>query len=522
VTQTARLARALALLGAGLVAAWLMVLNFGALGAVIWRADGVNGLRASDWMAVQFTLWQATLSAAVSVLCAIPLARALARRSFPGRGALVLILGAPFILPTLVAVLGLLALWGKSGLVSQGLVALGFPPLTIYGPYGVVLAHVFFNLPLATRILLLGWAAIPAERFRLAATLGLTPAQHFRQIEVPMLRDLAPGAFLLIFLICLTSFSVALALGGGPRASTIELAIYQAFRFDFDMGRAATLAGLQFAICALAGLVAWRVALPSGLGGGLDRPVTRFDTGLGARLLDGAAIMLGALFLILPLALLFLQGVPHLTSLPPEVWGALRRSVMVAIGATALTLLMALALAHGVLALGGRGGALLEGLGLVALAASPLVIGTGLFVLLRPVLNPRDFALAITLLVNAGMALPFVLRLILPELRAIEQTQGRLADSLALHGLARLRIVTLPRLRRPLGFGAGLTAALSMGDLGVVMLFAEAERATLPMVLYRLMNSYRLDAAMGAALVLVGAALLLFWACDRWGRADGR
>jgi thiamine transport system permease protein len=194
----------------------------------------------------------------------------------------------------------------------------------------------------------------------------------------------------------------------------------------------------------------------------------------------------------------------------------------VALGATALTLLMALALAHGVLALGGRGGAALEGLGLAALAASPLVIGTGLFVLLRPVLNPRDFALVITLLVNAGMALPFVLRLILPELRAIQQSQGRLADSLGLHGLARLRIVTLPRLRRPLGFGAGLTAALSMGDLGVVMLFAEAERATLPMVLYRLMNSYRLDAAMGAALVLVGAALLMFWACDRWGRMDGR
>ncbi|MFN4056729.1 MAG: thiamine/thiamine pyrophosphate ABC transporter permease ThiP [Roseinatronobacter sp.] len=520
--QTAAQARALVLLGAGLVTAWLVTLNFGALGAVIWRANGLSGLRASDWMAVRFTLWQATVSAAISVLCAIPLARALARRSFPGRSILVLILGAPFILPTLVAVLGLLALWGKSGLVSQGLVALGLSPLNIYGPYGVLLAHVFFNLPLATRILFLGWAAIPAERFRLAASLGLSPAQQFRQIEAPMLRDLAPGAFLLIFLICLTSFSVALALGGGPRASTIELAIYQAFRFDFDMGRAATLAALQFGICALAGLLAWRVALPSGLGGGLDRPVERFETSLSARILDSAVITLGALFLILPLALLLWHGVPHVHKLPPEVWGAARRSVIVALGATALTLLMALALAHGVLALGGRRGAVLEGLGLAALAASPLVIGTGLFVLLRPVLNPRDFALMITLLVNAGMALPFVLRLILPELRAIQHMQGQLADSLGLHGFVRLRIVTLPRLRRPLGFGAGLTAALSMGDLGVVMLFAEAERATLPMVLYRLMNSYRLDAAMGAALVLVGTALLLFWICDRWGRANGR
>lgn len=511
----------LALLLAGLAGLWLVILNFGSLGAVIWRAEGLSALRPSDWAAVRFTLWQAVLSAALSVLLAIPLARALARRQFAGRGVLVLMLGAPFILPTLVAVLALLALWGRSGMVSQGLGVFGFGPLNIYGPQGVILAHVFYNLPLATRILLLGWAAIPSERFRLAASLGLSPRQHFRQLEAPMLRDLAPGAFVLIFLICLTSFSVALALGGGPRASTVELAIYQAFRFDFDMGRAALLAALQFGLCAVAGILAWRVALPSSLGGGLDRPVQRFDgSGLGQRLSDGAIILAGALFLLLPLGLLVWRGAPHIATLPSEVWGALYRSTLVALGATALTMAMTLALAHGVLAFGGRRGALLEGLGLAGLAASPLVIGTGLFLLLRPILNPRDFALVITLLVNAGMALPFALRLILPDLRAIHASYGRLGDSLGLHGLTRLRVLTLPRLRRSLGFAAGLTAALSMGDLGVIMLFAEREGATLPMVLYRLMNAYRQADALGAALVLVGAALALFWVFDRWGRAD--
>ncbi len=518
-TLTASQARNLALLLAGLVAVWLVVLNFASLGAVMWRAEGVSGLRASDWAAVRFTVMQALVSALVSVVLAVPLARALARRRFTGRGALVLLLGAPFILPTLVAVLGLLAVWGRSGLVSDGLALIGLEPISIYGPQGVVLAHVFYNLPLATRILMQGWAGIPSERFRLAASLGMTPAQHFRQLELPMLRDMAPGAFVLIFLICLTSFSVALALGGGPRASTVELAIYQAFRFDNDLGRAAMLAALQFALCGLAAGLAWKVALPSGLGGGLDRPVQRFD-GAKARVWDASVITVGTLFLLVPLALVVLRGAPHVVGLPPEVWVALRRSVTVALGATGVTMIMALALAHGVMALGGRRGAALEGLGLAALAASPLVVGTGLYLVLRPVLNPRDWALAVTLLVNAGMALPFVLRLILPELRVIVQSHGRLADSLSLHGWARLRLVTLPRLRRPLGFGAGLTAALSMGDLGVILLFAEREGATLPMVLYRLMTAYRQDDAAGAALVLLAAALALFWVFDRWGRGN--
>jgi len=517
--DAARRARLLAL-GAGLaVAAWLVILNFGALGAVAWRADATSGLARADWAAVRFTLVQALWSAALSVLLAVPVARALARRRFAGRGLLITLTGAPFILPTLVAVLGLLAVFGRSGLVNQGLDALGLARINIFGLQGVVLAHVFYNLPLATRILLQGWAGIPAERFRLAASLGFGPRDSFRQLEWPMLRELAPGAFLVIFLICLTSFSVALTMGGGPRATTVELAIYQAFRFDFDLGRAALLALVQFGLCAVAGLVAWRVALPSALGGGMDRPVQRFDIGgAGLRLWDSALIVAGALFLLLPLAMVALRGVPHVAGLPAEVWQAAGRSLIVALGATAVTMAMTLALAHAVIALGGRRGALLEWLGMAALAASPLVIGTGLFLLMRPVVNPRDFALVVTMLVNAGMAMPFALRLILPGLREVMATQGRLADSLGMHGATRLRLVTLPRLRRPLGFAAGLTAALSMGDLGVIMLFAQREGATLPMQLYGLMTAYRLDDAAGAAMLLLGLSLALFWVFDRGGR----
>ena len=104
-------------------------------------------------------MFQTLLSAAISVGLAVPVARALARRRFFGRGILITLLGAPFILPVIVAVLGLLAVFGRSGLLSIGL-----------GWFGVAPVHVFFNLPLATRFSLQGWLAIPAERFRLAAT----------------------------------------------------------------------------------------------------------------------------------------------------------------------------------------------------------------------------------------------------------------------------------------------------------------------------------------------------------------
>lgn len=487
--------------------ALVVLLTLGTLMAVAMRAEVGSGLSGADWAAIRFTLTQSFVSALLSVLLAIPVARALARRQFWGRGVLITLLGAPFILPVIVAVLGLLAVFGRNGVLNSALAAIGLPEVSIYGFHGVVLAHVFFNLPLATRFLLQGWLAIPAERFRLAASLN---APIGRLLEWPMLRAVVPGTFLVIFLICLTSFAVALTLGGGPKATTVELAIYQAIRFDFDLGRAALLACIQFTICTVAALVAWQVTAVDGFGAGLDRVVQRWD---GARITDALWITAAALFLIVPLGMVVLKGLPGLPALPDTIWQAVFRSVSVAIISALLTVIMALALAlHG-----GRWVALV---GVLPLAASSLVVGTGLFLIVFPFVRPSDVALFVTALVNAGLALPFALRSISPAVATAQADYGRLADQLGIVGWARLRLVILPRIRRPLGFAMGLAAALSMGDLGVIALFADDGAETLPLAMYRLMGAYRLEAAAGAGLLLVTLSLLLFWICDLGGRAN--
>lgn len=498
------------------VAAILGVLTLGTVLAVLVRAEGF-ALGPADWAALRFTVAQATISAGLSVLLAVPVARALARRRFFGRGLLITLLGAPFLLPVIVAVLGLLAVFGRSGLVNEGLQALGLPAVQIYGFHGVVLAHVFFNMPLAVRMILQGWQTIPAERFRLAAALGLGPAQVFRHLERPMLRAVVPGALVVIFVICLTSFAVALTLGGGPRATTVELAIYQALRFEFDLGRAALLAGLQFALCAAAVLATAGLTLPTGFGSGFDRTVERWDTqARWLRVQDAGALMLAAGFVALPLGMVVAAGAPGLSSLPQVVWQAAGLSVAVALAATGLAVTGALILAQAVVQ-----GPMARGFelaGTLPLAASSLVLGTGLFVILHPVINPVRLALPVTALINATLALPFAFRILLPALRQIEADHGRLADALGLQGVARLRWLIVPRLRAPLGFAAGIAAALSMGDLGVIALFAGDGNATLPLQVFRLMGAYRMEAAAGAALLLLALSFGLFWIFDWGGR----
>ena len=496
---------------APLAALLLAALVLVPLAATIWFAGGVAALRPSDLRAVEFTIWQALISAAVSCAAAIPLARALHRRHFPGRRVLITLLGAPFVLPTIIATMGLIALFGRSGPMTAALAALGLPPISIYGPQGVITAHVFFNLPLATRMLLHGWASIPNERHRLAGSLSFTRWDRFRHVEVPMLRCILPGAFVAIFLVCLTSFAVALTMGGGPRATTIELAIYQAFRFDFDIARAASLAILQTAICLVAVGIALRITPPNTSNQG----ITSALPDLPKSLFDAPIIMAATAFLIIPIAILLARGLPEISSLPPSIWTAAATSLALALASAALTIALALPIA-----LANR--PWMEAAGSLPMTASALVMGTGLFLIARPFINPTSLALPATLITNATLAAPFALRALAPEARTLLRDYDRLTASLGLSGVNYLRLIALPRLARPLGFCAGLSAAFSMGDLGVITLFSDGRTQTLPLALFQLMGAYRLDQAAAAAALLMTLTFGLFWAFDRIGHAHAR
>ena len=503
-------------IGGAAVAAVLTVLCLGTLVVVLLSASGA-AFAPTDMAVIRFTVAQAAVSAVLSVLLAIPIARALSRRQFFGRGVLITVLGAPFLLPVIVAVLGLLAIFGRGGLLNAGLVSIGLPPVSIYGFHGVVLAHVFFNLPLAVRMVLQGWQAIPAERFRIASALGFAPSDILRHLERPMLRNVLPGAALVIFALCLSSFAVALTLGGGPRATTVELAIYQALRFDFDLGRAALLSAMQFGMCALAVLASLRFAKAANFGAGLDRRAVRWEgLALTEVVQDFVVICLAAVFLILPVAMVLGRGLPGLAELPPAVWPALARSLLVATGSTILSLgaavILALSIVRGQIAWA------LEMASTLPLAVSSLVLGTGLFLIVQPLIGAERMALPVTALVNATLALPFAVRILLPTLRGIEADYGRLATSLGMHGMARWHWVIYPRARPSLGFAAGIVAALSIGDLGAVALFAGERGVTLPLLVQRLMGAYRMEAAAGVALVLVSVSFAVFWILDWVGR----
>jgi thiamine transport system permease protein len=485
------------------------------------------------WQVTGFTVMQAGLSSALSVALAIPVALALARRVFPGRRLLLRAFALCAVLPSIVVVLGIVTVHGRAGWVSSGLQALGLD--FAYSPYGlggILLAHVFFNMPLAARVLLASLEAVPPETWRLASQLGLRPRDILRLIDWPALRPVLPGVAATIFMLCATSFAVVLALGGGPRATTLEVAIYQALRLEFDLGRAVLLALLQLL---LAGGVA---AIALQFGGAMEltlterRPAERPDrSAISTRTIDAVALAAAATLIVPPLLAIFLSGLnarlPALLA-SPVLWRAALNSLGVAAGTVAIALPLSVGLLATQRTLRERLGrphaaGVLDILGSVILVVPGFVLGTGLFILLRPLGDVLGWALPLVMLVNALMAMPYMLRILGPPMAQVVRANDRLCASLGIAGLNRLRLVEWPALRRPVGLAAALAAALSLGDLGVIALFGSQDTATLPMLLHRLMGAYRLDQAATVALLLTLGCLGLFWAGEalvRWGGGD--
>jgi thiamine transport system permease protein len=474
---------------------------------------------------VTFTVWQALLSTLLSVGPAILVARALARREFPGRALLLRLFGLPLVLPTLVGILGVVAIYGQSGLFNRLLAGLGIGPHQfLYSLPGILIAHAFFNLPLATRLLLPVWSAIPGETWRLATQLGMRSRHVFRLIEWPLLRQVLPGVAGIVFMLCFTSFAVVLTLGGGPANSTIEVALYQAVRFEFDLGKAVQFALLQVAICGVLVAAGQRFVPDVPLTPTAQRPQDRPDVAAwSGRIVDAAVLLAAAGFVLLPLAAVLrngLAGPVGAVIADKALWYAVARSLAVALAAG----LLATAAGWGLLLTSRelrlrryrpRPAAAMETVASLVLVVSPLVIGTGLFVLLSPVADVFAVGLALVVVINAIMGLPYVVRTLGPPLMRVGEQHDRLCASLGIAGWNRLRLVEWPLLRRPVGTALALTAALAVGDLGVIALFGTQGTTTLPLFLYQRMAAYQLDAAAVTAVVLAALCFGLFAVIER-------
>ena len=524
-----------------------------ALGALLGADVAGGGAPVATWFdsRIGAILWSATsqamLSALGSLAVAVPASIMLARRyRWFGMRVLRLLVGLAFVIPTTVAASGLLAIWGRQGVINQAINAVNallpvaalpevaLPELpTFFGLKAVVLAHIFFNAPLMIRVFLPRILSVPDTHWRLARMMGMTAWQQGRWIEFPAMKPLILPMVGLVFLFCFSSFSLVLMLGGGLRVTTLEVEIYSALRIAFDLPMAVALTLLQVGM-ALGVLVVLLRLAPHQADknqSSWNQPIMIMrapcDDILSAnsfslKTLDIFMIAILVLLLILPLAALAWRGVSGdvlavLTS--AHFWRAMGNSVGIAVASGVLVVGLACVLAETRTQLTLRPIiALLEMGVMVYLVVPAIVMGTAWFILLRGVADVFAVAPFLVLVANVMLGLPVAYRLLIGKWLAMRGRDERARLAYGLRGWRGVRFLTIPLMGREIGLIFGLGMAMSMGDLGVIALFASADFTTLPWLLYQQAGRYRVDEAAVTALMLMLVVSALFALGNGLGR----
>ncbi len=192
---------------------------------------------------------------ALVLLVGTPTAYALAR-GFPGRAAVVTLVELPLVLPPAVAGIGLLAAFGRTGLLGLDVV---------FTQAAVVLAVAFVASPFYVRAGIAAFEGVDRGVVDAARTLGAGPARVFARVALPLAaRGLAAG-FALAVARGIGEFGATLMFAGSlrGRTQTLSLAIYAEFARDFDVALAL---GALLVLCSLALLLALKIrwtAFPS-------------------------------------------------------------------------------------------------------------------------------------------------------------------------------------------------------------------------------------------------------------------
>lgn len=464
---------------------------------------GATGLEARLVRVGWFTLWQAAASTALTLIAAAPMTWAVSTYEFKGRRLATALVTVPFVLPTVV--------------VGSAFVAMGFTDSV----WAILTAHVFFNIAVVVRTVSSLWSRIDPRLLEAGRVLGASEWQTFRKVTLPLLKPAIAAASSIVFLFTFTSFGVILILGGFQLA-TLEVEIYRQAVTLFDLPLAAALAIIQL-LGVSAALYAYsqyqeRKTVTWTLDSGSNR---RRPHGHGRVLaLSSVVLTLGAL--AVPLTVLVARSgsansYVNLLQDDPVVG-----SPLASIGNSLLFALTAMLLATlvGVMAsavITRRTGKLSQWFDLtlmLPLGTSAVTVGFGFIVALDWPVDIRA-TLWLVPLAHALVAVPFVVRSTVPTLRSIPAETREAARVLGASPWRVWREIDLPIVSRAALVGAGFAFIVSLGEFGATSFVARPSTATMPVMIFRLLErpgqgSFGMAMALSVVLAAL-TALVVLW-----------
>ena len=248
-------------LGLGIATGYLSVIVLIPLAAVLLRSTeaGLDGF----WRAVsnpqavaalRLTLLVSLAVVAVNAVAGTAIAWVLVRDRFRGKAFVNALIDLPFALPTIVAGLTLLALYGPRGPIGINVA---------YTKIGLTLALLFVTLPFVVRTVQPVLLELDGEMEEAARSLGARPAAVFRRVIFPNLLPAILSGAALAFARAIGEFGAVVLISGNQpfRTEVASVYIFGQIESDNVTGAAAVsvvLLGLSlFVLFAIGGVRRW-------------------------------------------------------------------------------------------------------------------------------------------------------------------------------------------------------------------------------------------------------------------------
>jgi molybdate transport system permease protein len=205
-----------------------------------------------DWQAFALSLRLATVTTAILLVIAVPLAALIVLGRGRWLAAVEALATLPMVLPPTVLGFFLLVLLGPRTAFGRGIAALLGHPLA-FSFDGLVVGSVIYSLPFAVQPLVAGFASVDSALVDAARLLGAGPVRLVSSILIPLARRSLLAAVVLSFLHTIGEFGVVLMLGGDiPGATrTLSIVLYDQVE-NFDYAAAGHTALLLLGLSALA------------------------------------------------------------------------------------------------------------------------------------------------------------------------------------------------------------------------------------------------------------------------------
>jgi len=171
------------------------------------------------WNAIKLTMLMAVLTAIINGAFGTLLAYVLVRFRFPGRGLLSTVVDLPFAIPTLVAGVMLVALYGPSSVVGGWLERHGIH--IVFAPPGILLALLFVTLPLVVRSVQPVLLELDLAEEEAARVLGAGQWTTFRKVVFPALRPAITAGSLQALARALGEFGAIVVVSGNLPNKTL-------------------------------------------------------------------------------------------------------------------------------------------------------------------------------------------------------------------------------------------------------------------------------------------------------------